>query len=98
MTRGPVPQHRTRVVALGTSLDLLSVLAGPGAAWLLATWTSHVAPWAVAPFAAGTVHLLTENAGAALAEELRVPVGDRGARDVSDQGRDGGRAALTLRA
>ncbi|WP_432510008.1 hypothetical protein [Kineococcus sp. SYSU DK001] len=68
--RAPVPQHRTRTLALGTSLNIVSVLAGLAAAHLLARWGPHVLVWPVAPFVAGVVHLLVESVETALAERV----------------------------
>ncbi|WP_337061017.1 hypothetical protein [Kineococcus sp. G2] len=83
--RGPMPQHRTRTLALGTSLNIVSVLAALGVAYLLARWIDHVALWAVAPFVAGVVYLVVESAEAAGAERLLTSAGDRKAGEVSDE-------------
>ncbi|WP_432501236.1 hypothetical protein [Kineococcus arenarius] len=82
--RGPMPQHRTRTLALGTSLNIVSVLAGLGAAYLVARWSQHVVVWPAAPFVAGVVYLLVESLEAALAERLLTRSGDRQAGEVSD--------------
>jgi membrane-bound metal-dependent hydrolase YbcI (DUF457 family) len=86
MSRGfrrPMPQHGTHVQAVGTSLNLLSVLAGLGSAWLLAAVVSHVSVWALAPFLAGLVYLFMESVETTFAERLLVSRGEHGARDVS---------------
>ncbi|MGY1849476.1 MULTISPECIES: hypothetical protein [unclassified Blastococcus] len=82
--RRPMPQHPTQTLALGTSLNILSVLVGLGAAALLSAFFSHVAVWALAPFLGGVVYLLTESLEAAFAERLLVSSGDEDAREVSD--------------
>jgi hypothetical protein len=81
--RRPMPQHRTRTLALGTSLNILSVLVGLGTALLLSQWTSHLVVWPLAPFVAGAAYLLTESIETALAERLLVRAGDPEAADVS---------------
>jgi hypothetical protein len=82
--RRPMPQHRTRTLALGTSLNLLSVLLGLGAATLVTAWFTHLVAWGLAPFVAGVVYLLTESLEDALAEQILVSSGDAEAREVSD--------------
>ncbi|MGY2001831.1 hypothetical protein [Blastococcus sp. SYSU DS1024] len=82
--RRPMPQHPTQTLALGTSLNILSVLVGLGAAALLSASFSHVAVWALAPFVAGLVYLITESLEAAFAERLLVSSGDAAAQEVSD--------------
>jgi hypothetical protein len=81
--RRPMPQHPTRTMARGTSLNVLSVLVGMGAALLLAQWWSHVALWAVAPFAAGIGYLLTESIESAVAERLLVSSGHGDAEETT---------------
>ena len=82
--RRPMPQHHTRILALGTSLNLVSVLAGLGGAYLLSRWFVHVLVWPLAPFVAGVVYLLVESLEAAFAEKLLTEHGDRDAAEVSD--------------
>ena len=82
--RAPMPQHRTRTLALGTSLNVLSVLAGLAAAYLLARWSTHVLVWPVAPFVAGVLYLLVESVETMLAEKVLARRGDREAEEVSD--------------
>jgi MFS family permease len=74
--RTSMPQHRTRVQAVGTSMNVLSVLAGLAAAWLVGAAISHPAAWALAPFLAGVVYLLLESAETALGERLAARSGD----------------------
>lgn len=81
--RRPMPQHPTRTMALGTSLNVVSVLVGMGAALLLAQWMSHVSLWALAPFAAGIGYLVTESIESAVAERVLVSSGYRDAEDMS---------------
>jgi hypothetical protein len=81
--RKPMPQHRTHVQALGTSMNVVSVVAGLGAAWLLAEWMSHAAVWAVAPFAAATVYLICESLETAIGERLLRATEDPNADEVS---------------
>jgi hypothetical protein len=80
--RGSMPQHRTRVQAVGTSLNVVSVVGGLGAAWLVGAATSHPAAWAVGPFLAGVVYLLLESLETALGERLLAAAGDRRAPEV----------------
>lgn len=81
--RRPMPQHHTQVQALGTALNVLSVLGGLGAAWLLGTLMSHQAVWGVAPFVGAIVYLVMESLETALAERLLFVSGDREARETS---------------
>ena len=81
--RRPMPQHPTRTLALGTSLNVLSVLVGMGAALLLAHWMTRIALWALAPFAAGIGYLVTESIESAVAERLLVSAGHRDAEETS---------------
>ncbi|MGY2130209.1 hypothetical protein [Blastococcus sp. SYSU DS0617] len=81
--RRPMPQHPTQTLALGTSLNILSVLVGLGAAMLLSASFSHLAVWGLAPFVAGVGYLLTESLEEALAERILVSSGDGEAREVS---------------
>jgi hypothetical protein len=81
--RRPMPQHRTRKLALGTSLNILSVLGGMGAALLLAQAMSHASVWALAPFAAGIGYLVIESIEAAVAERLLVAAGHEDAEELS---------------
>jgi hypothetical protein len=80
--RTSMPQHRTRVQALGTSLNLVSVVGGLAAAWLVGAATSHPAAWVAGPFLAGVVYLLLESLETALGERLLTARGDRRAREV----------------
>ncbi|WP_090031043.1 hypothetical protein [Cellulomonas marina] len=80
--RTAMPQHRTRVLALGTSMNVLSVLGGLGAAWLLARATSHVTVWLVAPFVAGIVYLVLESLETAWGERVARARGDDDATEV----------------
>jgi hypothetical protein len=80
--RRSMPQHRTRVQAVGTSLNVVSVLGGLAVAWLIAEATSHPAVWAGAPFVAGVVYLVLESLETALGERLAAASGDPGADDV----------------
>lgn len=80
--RRPMPQHQSHVLAVGTSLNIVSVLGGLGAAWLLGTLMTHVAVWALAPFLAGVVYLLLESLETALGERVLATAGDEDADDV----------------
>lgn len=82
--RRPMPQHPTQTLALGTSLNIMSVLVGLGAATLLSAVFSHLAVWALAPFVAGVGYLLVESLEAAFAERVLVSAGDPAAQEVSD--------------
>ncbi|MFC8191762.1 hypothetical protein ACFUMH_08895 [Cellulomonas sp. NPDC057328] len=80
--RRPMPQHDTRVTAIGTSLNLLSVLGGLAVAWLLAEWVTHASVWALAPFVGACVYLLLESVETAVGERMALRSGDEGADDV----------------
>jgi hypothetical protein len=80
--RRSMPQHRTRVLALGTSLNVVSVLVGLAAGWLVGAATSHPAVWAAAPFLAGVVYLVVESLETALGERLAAATGDTHADEV----------------
>jgi len=80
--RASMPQHRTRILALGTSLNVISVVGGLGAAWIVGEATSHLAAWAIAPFLAGVVYLVLESVETALGERLAAALGDRRAAEV----------------
>lgn len=82
--RAPMPQHRTRTLALGTSLNVVSVLAGLAAAYLTARWGAHVVVWPAAPFAAGVLYLVVESVETAMAEKVLARRGDHEAQEVSD--------------
>lgn len=82
--RRPMPQHPTQTLALGTSMNILSVFVGLGAATLLSASFSHAAAWALAPFVAGVAYLVVESLEAALAERILVASGDTQAQEVSD--------------
>ena len=81
--RRPMPQHRTQTQAAGTSMNLLSVLGGMGAAWLVATAWSSAAVWALAPLLGATTYLLLESLETALGERLLTSRGDPQAGEVS---------------
>lgn len=81
--RKPMPQHRTEVQALETSMNLLSVLGALGVVWLAARSTSHPTVWAAAPFLAASVYLLLESAETALGERVLSASGDPQADEVS---------------
>ena len=59
--RGPMPQHATQTLTLGTSLNVVSVVAAIGAAWGFLELTSATLAWAGAPLVAGLVYLLLES-------------------------------------
>ena len=81
--RAPMPQHRTRVQAVGTSLNLLSVVGGLAAGWAVAAAMTHAAVWVLSPFVAAVVYLLLESLETALGEHLAARSGDPAARDVT---------------
>jgi len=82
--RAHLPQHDSEVQVAATSLNLLSVVAGLGAAWALAGNVSGVAVWAIAPFVAGVVYLLTESVEETIAEQVLERYVERGAKEVSE--------------
>jgi hypothetical protein len=81
--RRPMPQHRTRVQAVGSSMNLLSVVGGLAAGWLVGVLMTNATVWLVAPFVAATVYLVLESLETALAERLLLRAGDDSAREVS---------------
>ena len=81
--RHPMPQHHTQTQAAGTALNMLSVLGGLGAAWLVGSSVSHAAVWLGAPFVAAVVYLLFESLETALGERLLAAWGDPEAEEVS---------------
>ena len=83
--RRPMPQHATQTITLGTSLNVLSVLAGLAAALGFAEITRGLVAWTGAPLLAGMVYLLLESLEEALAERLLVAAGDPDAEKVSNQ-------------
>lgn len=83
--RRPMPQHATQTLTLGTSLNLLSVLAALAAAWGVAEITQGLVAWAGAPLVAGFMYLLLESLEEALAERVLVASGDADAEKVSNQ-------------
>ncbi len=80
--RSPMPQHDTHVQAVGTSLNLLSVVAGLGACWLVGDMMAHAAVWAVAPFVGAVVYLVLESLETVLGERLAARAGDPAPDDV----------------
>ena len=66
--RAAMPQHRTPVIAIGTALNLASVVAAVGAAIGMASLIETDIAWPVCPFVAGIVYLLFESAGEAVGE------------------------------
>lgn len=82
--RAPMPQHPTQTMALGTSLNFVSVGSGMAAAWGLSAMVIGWWVWAIAPFVAGVAYLLAESVEAALAERLLKQSGDDNADDVED--------------
>jgi hypothetical protein len=83
--RRPLPQHATQTLALGTSLNVLSVTAGLAAGWGFAEVTSGLVAWAGAPLVAGVVYLLLESFEEAAAERILVAAGDEDAAKLSNQ-------------
>ncbi|WP_211658299.1 hypothetical protein [Phytoactinopolyspora halophila] len=58
-SRPPSDQERSDVVALGSSLSLVSIALGVAAAGLLGTILPETASWIVGPFTASITYLLT---------------------------------------
>lgn len=83
--RRPMPQHATQTLTLGTSLNVVSVVAALAAAWGFSGLTGGLVGWAGAPLVAGLVYLLLESVEEALAERLLVAAGDDDAEKVSNQ-------------
>ena len=83
--RRPMPQHATQTLTLGTSLNVLSVVAAMAAAWGFAEVTGPRIAWAGAPLVAGLVYLLIESLEEAVAERVLVASGDTDAQQVSNQ-------------
>lgn len=82
--RAHMPQHDSEILVAATSMNMLSVVAGLGAAWVLADNVSGAPVWAIAPFLAGIVYLLTESVEETIAEQVLKRYGDRGAERVSE--------------
>lgn len=83
--RRPMPQHATQTLTLGTSLNVLSVVAALAAAWGFAEATRGLVAWSGAPLVAGLVYLLLESLEESLAERVLVASGDADAEKVSNQ-------------
>ena len=83
--RRPMPQHATQTLALGTSLNLLSVVAGLGGAWGWVTLTQGWLAWVGSPLVAGIVYLLLESLEEAAAERVLTATGDDDAARVTNQ-------------
>lgn len=82
--RAPMPQHHTRTLALGTSLNFVSVGLGMSAAWAFGAVFDGISVWVLAPFAGGVIYLVVESCEAALAERLLRRGGDEHADEVED--------------
>jgi hypothetical protein len=81
--RRTMPQHRTETLALGTSMNIISVGIGMGAVLLLTAVLDGPVAWALAPFAGTSLYLLAESLEVAAAERLLVAQGDSDADEVS---------------
>jgi hypothetical protein len=81
----PMPQHATQTLNLGTSLNVVSVVAGLAAGWGVSEGTRGLVAWAGAPLVAGLVYLLLESLEEAAAEHVLVASGDTDAAKVSNQ-------------
>lgn len=80
-----MPQHATQTLTLGTSLNVLSVVAALAAAWGFAHVTGGLLAWAGAPLIAGVTYLLLEALEETAAERILVNAGDGNAAKVSNQ-------------
>lgn len=83
--RRPMPQHATQTMTLGTSLNVLSVVAALAATWGFVRLAGGTVAWIGAPLVAGLVYLLLEGVEEAVAERLLVASGDADAAKVSNQ-------------
>jgi hypothetical protein len=83
--RRPMPQHATQTLTLGTSLNVVSVVAGLAVGWGFAESTSGWVAWAGAPLLAGLAYLVLESLEEALAERVLVASGDPDAARVTNQ-------------
>lgn len=81
--RRPMPQHPTQTLALGTSMNILSVGLAMGTGWLAGTLLTGLLAWFLAPLAASTVYLLLESIEAAIAEKILLAKGDPDADQTS---------------
>ena len=81
--RGPMPQHDSRVLAVGTSMNLLSVVGGLGLCWVMVRLVPTAAVWAVATFLGAVAYLLLESAETAVAERVAARTGDADASEVT---------------
>lgn len=82
--RRPMPQHHTQTQALGTSLNVVSVLAGLAVNWLVGSTISGVLGWGLAPLLGALVYLVVESLEAAVAERLLSASGDPEADEVEN--------------
>lgn len=71
-----MPQHRSEVLALGTSMNVFSVLLGMGAGWLIGAAVTGLLAWFLAPLVGSIVYLLLESLETALAEKILRVKGD----------------------
>ncbi|MFC3300791.1 hypothetical protein FJV46_05840 [Arthrobacter agilis] len=79
----PMPQHRTQTLAVGTSMNLLSVLAGMGAAFLTGATLSGLWAWALAPFLGSIAYLAAESLETMVGERILRARGDTTADEVT---------------
>jgi hypothetical protein len=79
----PMPQHRTQTLALGTSMNLVSVLAGMGAALLVGSALSGLWAWGLAPFIGSIAYLVAESLETMIGERILRARGDTTADEVT---------------
>lgn len=83
--RLPMPQHATQTLTMGTSLNVVSVVAALAVAWGFSSVTSGLVAWTGTPFAAALLYLLLESLEETAAERILVASGDTDAENVSNQ-------------
>lgn len=80
--REAMPQHKSEVVALGTGLNIISVVGGVASAIGLTHLLETDVAWALCPFAAGLVYLTLESLEIILGERVQAARGDPDATRV----------------
>lgn len=81
--RRSMPEHHTVTLALGTSMNIASVLLALALALLVNTAMTNTFVWVVAPFVATVAYLLLESIETAIAEKVQLGRGDPTADEVS---------------
>jgi ABC-type arginine/histidine transport system permease subunit len=80
--RQAMPQHESEVVAVGTAMNVASVVGGVASAYGVARAVGPDIAWLLAPFAAGIAYLVLEGLEVLLAEAVLRRAGDRRAAET----------------